>query len=50
MSKRQIVLLLIAFIAIVNQTGCAPLAAGVAGGVVGHAVAKHQDDDDDDDD
>lgn len=31
------------------ETGCGYLAAGAAGGVIGHEISQQQDDDDDDD-
>lgn len=43
------VLLLLLVIGVLTQiAGCAPLAAGAAGAVIGHEVAEEQDEDDGD--
>jgi hypothetical protein len=40
---------LLIVLAAISQTGCLALAAGAAGGVVGHEIAEHEDEDDEDD-
>lgn len=42
------ILLLLLGIGVLSQTGCAPLAAGAAGAVIGHEVAEDRDEDDGD--
>lgn len=49
MLKRFVLLMLIGA-TVATQWACAPLAAGVAGAVVGHEIAEKQDKDDDDKD
>jgi len=50
MSKRYILLTILAAAALGTQIGCAPLVAGVVGAAVGHEVAEQRDEDDGDKD
>lgn len=45
-SPRWLALLAISLAAL-SQAGCALLAAGAAGGVIGHEISENNDDDDD---
>jgi hypothetical protein len=42
------ILILLFGIGVLSQTGCAPLAAGAAGAVIGNEVAEERDEDDGD--
>jgi hypothetical protein len=48
MAMKNIFLILLLGIGALSQIGCAPLAAGAAGAVIGHEVAEENDEDDGD--
>jgi hypothetical protein len=45
---KHILLILLLGLGALSQAGCAPLAAGAAGAVIGHEVAEENDEDDGD--